>query len=60
MIVSLAKSCGYNIVAEGVETQAHSDALRALGVEYLQGWLYARSVPEERLIEVLTALPRLS
>ncbi|MDP3701843.1 MAG: EAL domain-containing protein [Hylemonella sp.] len=60
MIVSLAKSCGYNIVAEGVETQEQSDALRALGVEYLQGWLYARSVPEERLIEVLAALPRLN
>ncbi len=59
MIVGLAQSCGYNLVAEGVETQGQSDALRELGVEYLQGWLYARSVPEAQLPGLLAALPRL-
>ena len=33
---------GCRLIAEGVETQAESDALRRLGIEYAQGYLYGR------------------
>ena len=33
---------GCRLIAEGVETQAEADALRRLGIEYAQGYLYGR------------------
>ncbi len=33
------------VTAEGVETQASADALRALGCEQAQGFLFGRAVP---------------
>ncbi|SOD96540.1 EAL domain-containing protein [Caenispirillum bisanense] len=41
-IISLARSLGLKVVAEGVETQAHFDYLRAGGCDQLQGYLLSR------------------
>lgn len=43
-IVSLAHSLNLSVVAEGVETERHSDILRALGCEYGQGYHFSRPV----------------
>ncbi len=44
-IVGLAKGLGMKIVAEGVEEAPQANTLRELGVDYGQGWLFARALP---------------
>lgn len=46
-IVSICTTLGIEVVAEGVETRAELDALRALGVRYFQGFLFARPAFEQ-------------
>lgn len=41
-IVTLARGMGQKTVAEGVESEATRDLLRDLGVDYAQGYLFAR------------------
>lgn len=41
-IISLAHAHGLTVTAEGVETRAQADALRAMGCDQGQGWLYGR------------------
>jgi len=41
-IVRLAHAEGCRVIAEGIETVAQHEVLRALGVEFGQGYLYAR------------------
>jgi diguanylate cyclase (GGDEF)-like protein len=40
-IVALAHNLGMEVIAEGVETQAHLDRLKLLGCEYAQGYFIA-------------------
>jgi len=40
-IVALAHNLGMEVIAEGVETQAHLDQLKLLGCEYAQGFYIA-------------------
>jgi EAL domain-containing protein (putative c-di-GMP-specific phosphodiesterase class I) len=47
--VDLAHRLALTVVAEGIETTAHRDALRALGCELGQGFLWSRPVPAEEL-----------
>ncbi|WEK46758.1 MAG: EAL domain-containing protein [Candidatus Andeanibacterium colombiense] len=44
-VVGLGKSLGMSVTAEGVETVAIADALRGLGCEQAQGFLFGRPVP---------------
>jgi len=44
-IVALAHSLRLHLVAEGVETEAQAEVLRALGCDELQGYLFSRPVP---------------
>lgn len=46
-IVQLAGSLGLSLVAEGVETPAQADWLKARGVRYAQGFLYGRPMPAD-------------
>ncbi|WP_397457245.1 EAL domain-containing protein, partial [Pseudomonas versuta] len=41
-IVLLAKRLDITIVAEGIETSEERDALLGLGVDLMQGYLFAR------------------
>ncbi|HEY6924343.1 MAG TPA: EAL domain-containing protein, partial [Steroidobacteraceae bacterium] len=53
-IVELAKGYGIDTVAEYVENRAISDAVRRLGVDYAQGYAYAKPEPLAGLLEELS------
>ncbi len=48
-LIELGHSLGLKVVAEGVETQAHLDALRVRGCGLAQGWLWSPAVSVESL-----------
>jgi EAL domain-containing protein (putative c-di-GMP-specific phosphodiesterase class I) len=53
-LLEFARGCGTQVVAEGVETAADADALRALGVGYGQGWHFGRPGPPDALASSLS------
>lgn len=67
-IVEMAAINGLMVVAEGVETRAEQEAIASAGVQYIQGYYYARPMAEKELKQFLaeksgargeeTALPR--
>ena len=56
-IRELAQALDIDVVAEGVERTEQRDALRALGVCRIQGWLYAPSLDHGVLLETLAHPP---
>jgi diguanylate cyclase (GGDEF)-like protein len=46
-IIRLGHSLGLRVIAEGVETPSQREALRHMGCDYAQGYLYSRPVPAE-------------
>lgn len=52
-VIDLATRLGLALVAEGVETERQADYLRAKGVDYLQGYLFARPMPLRQFCEEL-------
>ena len=52
-VVQMAKWLGTPLIAEGVETLEQADYMKSLGCNYIQGFLYAKSMPEEEFLETL-------
>ncbi len=52
-IVTLARSRGMDIVAEGIETPTQLQKLRELGCELGQGYLFSKPVDSEKATELL-------
>ncbi|MFN8222805.1 MAG: EAL domain-containing protein [Gaiellales bacterium] len=50
--IALGQSLGLTVVAEGIETEAQWDQLRALGCRYGQGYLLSPPVPVEELLGI--------
>lgn len=48
-LVDFGRSIGARVVAEGVETAGEAAALRALGVDYGQGWYHGRPGSPDQL-----------
>jgi diguanylate cyclase (GGDEF)-like protein len=52
-IVSLAHSLKLKVVAEGVDAEDQASALRVMGCDEMQGYLYSKPVPKEELVCLL-------
>lgn len=56
-IILLGQNLGMSLVAEGVETDQHHDALTALKCTYGQGWHYGKSLSARDAGDLLIASP---
>ncbi len=54
-IVNLGQKLGLATIAEGIENQAQEDAVRAMGCEEVQGFLYAKPMSSEDLVNYLAS-----
>jgi diguanylate cyclase (GGDEF)-like protein len=52
-IVALGKALGVPVLAEGIERQEQADALRGLGCEQAQGFLFSRSMSKEATLDFI-------
>ncbi|MDQ1714405.1 MAG: hypothetical protein QOC60_350, partial [Frankiaceae bacterium] len=57
-LISLGQSLGLRIVAEGVETPEQMNALRRLGCEFAQGYLWSRAVANAEFVDTIGRLER--
>jgi diguanylate cyclase (GGDEF)-like protein len=55
-VTDMARTLGFSVVAEGIETEAQGQVVEALGCEVGQGFLYARPTAPEALPGVVAAL----
>jgi diguanylate cyclase (GGDEF)-like protein len=56
-IISMGKALGMTVVAEGVETAEQETFLRNHACDEMQGFLFSRPVPPQRMAELLRSLP---
>lgn len=54
-VVSMANKLELGLLAEGVETREQIDLLRNIGCDQVQGYYYAKPMPEEEFFSLLTA-----
>jgi EAL domain-containing protein (putative c-di-GMP-specific phosphodiesterase class I) len=57
MVVQLGRNLGLSVIAEGVEDERQAQILRQLGCPLAQGFLYARPLSPEGLLEWLAGNP---
>ncbi len=57
-IIALGHVCGFQIIAEGVETQEHQDLLVKLGCDRLQGYLLGRPTASPFPATQMQTVPR--
>lgn len=55
-ITALGSSLGMSTIAEGVETSGQLERIRAQGCTSVQGYLFSRPVPSDRVRDVITEL----
>ncbi len=55
-IAGIAQGFGLHLIAEGVESDCQLQALRYLGCEEMQGYLFSRPLPGEQVMELLTSI----
>lgn len=53
MIVEMSKAIDIRTICEGVETNQQAEFLKNIGCDMVQGFLYARPMPEENYLEEL-------
>ena len=55
-IVSLAKSFRLKTIAEGVESENQKAIMRAIGCDFIQGYLLGKPIPAEEVTQLLSSL----
>ncbi|WP_297432390.1 bifunctional diguanylate cyclase/phosphodiesterase, partial [Sulfurimonas sp.] len=55
-IINLGEAFGFDVIAEGVETEEHFEKLKEFGCHYFQGYLFARPEPIENIEKVVAQL----
>ncbi|HWH94025.1 MAG TPA: EAL domain-containing protein [Baekduia sp.] len=55
-VCDMARTLGFGVVAEGVETEAQSQVVEALGCDFGQGYLYARPTRPEDIVGTVAEL----
>lgn len=59
IVTALGDDHGFRVVAEGVETEAQMRILRALGVRWAQGFLFARPMAIDAVVSWMSSQPTL-
>lgn len=54
LLVQMMHNAGFIVVAEGIERLAQLECVKALGVDRIQGYYYARPMPQKELETFLT------
>ena len=52
--ITVARAMKMDVTAEGVETEAQADLVRAAGCDHIQGWLYFKAMPADEIGQHLT------
>ena len=52
-VVSMAEKLGLGLLAEGVETKEQVELLRKIGCDKVQGYYFAKPMPQEEFFEFL-------
>ena len=58
-VANFGRILGKDVVAEGIETEQEMQAMQKVGCTHLQGYLFAKALPAEK-IETMVALGRLT
>jgi EAL domain-containing protein (putative c-di-GMP-specific phosphodiesterase class I) len=58
-VTDMARTLGFSVVAEGIETEAQGQVVEALGCDVGQGFLYARPSAPEALPAIVAELDAL-
>ena len=56
-IIVMGRNLGLEVIAEGVETTAQADYLRAEGCQEMQGYLFSKPVPSNMFEKLLMSSP---
>jgi len=56
-VITVARSLGLSVTAEGIETEEQLERLRTLGCDRGQGYYFAKPIPGERIPALLAASP---
>ncbi len=59
-ILSLAASLGYEVIAEGVETEDELAYLNSLGCRYIQGYFFSKPLNEEDVATFVASFPEMA
>jgi diguanylate cyclase (GGDEF)-like protein len=53
--IAVARAMDMDVTAEGIETEAQADMVRAAGCDQMQGWLYYKAIPADEIDAIMLA-----
>jgi sensor c-di-GMP phosphodiesterase-like protein len=51
--MGMIKGMEMEIVSEGIETKEQYNAMKELGIEYIQGYYFSKPLPEREFVEFM-------
>lgn len=52
-LIELAQALSFEVISEGIETQAELDLIKSLGCKLVQGFVFAKPFPKEELLKII-------